>query len=64
MSDTKLGGTARALPRIAWPVFLVGAILLLSLGNPAVYGFGVPVAALVLALIVPMSRPRWAEHPD
>jgi len=64
MSETNLRGTARALPRIAWPVFLVGAILLLSLGNPAFYGVGVPVGALVLALIVPTSQPRWAGHPD
>ncbi|MDP9987556.1 CPBP family intramembrane metalloprotease [Arthrobacter sp. FW306-05-C] len=64
MSGTNLSGRAHVLPRFAWPVFLVGAILLLSLGNPAVYGVGVPVAALVFALVLPTSRPRWAGHPD
>ncbi|UTT71405.1 CPBP family glutamic-type intramembrane protease [Arthrobacter sp. DNA4] len=64
MSGTNLSGTAQLLPRYAWPVFLVGAILLLALGNPTVYGVGVPLAALVLALVMPMSRPRWTGHPD
>ncbi|MGN7200497.1 hypothetical protein [Arthrobacter sp. SAFR-044] len=64
MSGTNLSGTAQLLPRYAWPVFLVGAILLLAVGNPTVYGIGVPLAALVLALVVPMSRPRWTGHPD
>ncbi|MDQ0769252.1 membrane protease YdiL (CAAX protease family) [Pseudarthrobacter defluvii] len=64
MSGTNVSGVARRLPRFAWPVFLVGAILLLTLGNPAVYGVGVPLAALVFALILPTSRPLWAGHPD
>lgn len=64
MTRTNLNRTARLVQRLAWPSFLVAAILLLGLGNPALYGVGVPLAALVLALVLPTSRPRWAVRVD
>lgn len=64
MSRTNLSGKARLLPGITWSTFLVGAILLLNLGDATLYGVGVPLAALVLVLILPASRPRWAVRVD
>jgi hypothetical protein len=64
MSGTNLGGVAHRLPRYAWPLFLIGAILLLAVGNPTTYGVGVPFAALIFAIVLPASRPRWTGHAD
>lgn len=63
-SSTNSSGQARLAQRLAWPAFLIAAILLLGFGNPTVYGVGVPIAALVLALLLPTSRPRWAVRVD
>lgn len=52
------------LRRLVWPTFLVGALLLLAVGQPLLYGIVVPVAALVLVLLVPGRRPRTALHVD
>lgn len=64
MSKTNLSENARLLSRLAWSAFLVGAILLLNLGNAMLYGVSVPLAALVLVLLLPSSRPRWAVRVD
>jgi membrane protease YdiL (CAAX protease family) len=64
MSGTGSSQKISPLPRLVWAAFLVGAILLLGLGNATLYGVGVPLAALVLVFILPASRPRWAMHVD
>jgi membrane protease YdiL (CAAX protease family) len=64
MSKTNLSGKVPPLPRLVWSAFLVGAVLLLGLGNATLYGVGIPLAALVLVLVLPTSRPRWAVHVD
>lgn len=50
--------------RMAWPIFLLGGLLLLGAGNELLYGITVPAAALVLVLIVPGPRPRLALSVD
>jgi hypothetical protein len=64
MTKTIVNGRPTLAERIVWPAFLVGAILLLGLGNAAVYGMGVPLAALLIVLVLPASRPRWAIRGD
>ena len=64
MAGTPLDGASGRWLRLAWPAFLVGAVLLLGLGTPLVYGIGVPLAALVLALVLPARRPRWDVRID
>lgn len=64
MSKTNLSGKVPSLPRLLWSAFLVGAVLLLGLGNATLYGVGIPLAALVLVLVLPTSRPGWAVHVD
>lgn len=64
MPGLDAGPTAPLLPRLAWPAFLAGSILLLALGDAMVYGVAVPLAALVLVLILPAPRPRWRVHVD
>lgn len=43
--------------KLAWPSFLILALLFLSTGNGTLYGIAVPFAALVIALLVPGARP-------
>ena len=44
--------------RLIWPVFLVLALLTLGAGNETLYGIAVPLAALLVALVVPL-RDQW-----
>lgn len=46
--------------QILWSAWVVGALLLLAVGQPMVYGIVVPLSALVLAL-VPGTVPRWTR---
>lgn len=50
--------------RMAWPIFLLGGLLLLGAGNELLYGITIPAAALILVLIVPGPRPRLALSVD
>ncbi|MBB5749067.1 type II CAAX prenyl endopeptidase Rce1 family protein [Micrococcus sp. TA1] len=54
----------QAVRRMAWPLFLVGALLLLGAGNELLYGITIPALALILMLVVPGDRPRLAMRVD
>ncbi|HRO31136.1 type II CAAX prenyl endopeptidase Rce1 family protein [Citricoccus sp.] len=54
----------QAVRRMAWPLFLVGALLLLGAGNELLYGITIPALALILVLVVPGDRPRLAMRVD
>jgi membrane protease YdiL (CAAX protease family) len=50
--------------RLIWPVFLVLALLTLGAGNETLYGIAVPLAALLVALVVPPARPVATTRVD